>query len=321
MFRKISCGFILLIMLGLLAGCVEIEVTTSGALEYKEYDEQAFDPAASISLINGNGSVAIEPSTDGKIKVQSVKILRGESEQRLREIAGYLTISSERSGNAFHIETHYPVPRPAGVSSMGVDYRVYIPANARVKVKTSNGSIVVNGIKNTVELQSSNGSLTVTNHRGFLDGLTSNGSIEVIGGEGEVDLQTSNGRISIRNYTGAVEANSSNGRIEVDTTKVIQRAELETSNSSIFFKARLDRRGDYDLKSSNGSIEMWLEKSLNYDLYAKTSNGRVQFTFPIQFSGTFEKNLVDGKLFNGIDVGLTARTSNGNIIFNAWEDK
>jgi hypothetical protein len=290
-------------MLGLFAGCVEIDIMSNGALEYKEYNEQVFENMANFYLSNSNGSVVIEPSTDGKIKVQSVKVITGATEERLREIAGYLTIRYERSGSTFNVETHYPMPRPAGVASMRIDYRLYIPVNTKIEVKTTNGSIQVNGMHNSVQLQSSNGSLTISNHRGYLEAQTTNGSIEVVNSEGEVDLQ------------------SSNGRIEVDTNKVVHQADLETSNSSILFKARLDRRGNYELNSSNGSMEIWVEKSLSYDLYAKTSNGRVQFTFPMQFSGIFEKNYIDGKLFNGSDIQLRAKTSNGNIIFMAWEDK
>lgn len=321
MLRKISFLLILVGMLGLMVGCVEINITSTGALEYKEYNEQVFENTANFSLINSNGSVVIEPSTDGKIKVQSMKVITGDKEERLREIAGYLTISADRSGGSLRVESHYPTPRPAGVASMRIDYRLYIPVNTKVNVKTSNGSVQVNGMHNTLDLQSSNGSLTISNHRGYLDAQTSNGSIEISNSEGEADLLSSNGRISLRNYTGVIDAQTSNGRIEVDTNKVVHQATLKTSNSSVLFKAKLDRRGDYEIISSNGSIEAWLEKNLSYDLYAKTSNGRVQFTFPMQFSGTFEKNLIDGKLFNGTDVGFSAKTSNGNIIFMAWEDK
>lgn len=321
MYRKVSFLLILLAMVGLFTGCVQIEITNTGALEYKEYDEKVFDKATQFNLNNANGSVVIEPSTDGKIKVQSMKVLTGSSEDRLREIATYVTIGMGKSGSSFNVETHYPMPRPSGIASMRVDYRIYLPTNTKVKVKTTNGSIQVNGIQTTLELQSSNGFIHVTNHRGFLDGRTTNGWIEVTGSEGEANLESSNGRISVRNYMGAIEAQTNNGRIDIDTTKVIHRASLETSNASILFKARLSRNGNYEFISSNGSIEAWIEKNLSYDLYAKTSNGRVQFTFPVQFSGTFEKNFVDGELFNGDNVSLRAKTSNGNITFMAWEDK
>lgn len=318
MLKRFNFILVSLLLVFALAGCVEVQFNSDGSYEYKEYDEKVFSAVPTISVEGVNGSVEVLPATDGKIKVQSVKKLTGSTEERLREVAEDVKITYSPSSTHLEVKSTLPNPRPAGVNSMGVDFRVYVPTATSVKVKTTNGSINSTGLKKGLDLWSSNGSITVTNHQGNVIARTTNGSITALEVTGALKLHTSNGRVSLTSVAGDLDVETTNGRIEVTSDLVVTGARLHTSNSSINFKARLTKDGRYDISTSNGSIDLWVNKAYGYDLYAKTSNGRVQFTFPADFHGAFEKNYLNGTLAGG-GVKLTATTSNGSISIHQWE--
>ncbi len=90
---------------------------------------------------------------------------------------------------------------------------------------------------------------------------------------------------------------------------------LKTSNGSI--KAHIVNMGnDVDIKSSNGSITLYLPKDLDADIKASTSNGRIKLhDFPITVSD-ISKTKVSGLIGNGGNL-LDLKTSNSNIhIYN-----
>lgn len=316
--RNLSFILVLIGVLALLQGCVVVDFT-DGKYDFKEFAEKSFKRVANVNLDNFQGNIIIEPATDGKIKVQYAKVLTGETEQRLREIAKKITVDFEQSSSSLTIITDRPEPRPQGINSMYLEFRLYIPSGVRVNVKTSNGSIDASGMRDTMYLRSSNGRVTVNDQKGDLTIRTSNGSIESTNVVGEIDVESSNGRIVLNNVTGQIDAETSNGSIEVFTTQLIESADLRTSNASIKFKAKMRDQGRYDMETSNGSIDIWLDKHEGYDLYAKTSTGRIQFNFSTKLVGTYEKNYVKGEIQGG-GANVTLKTSNGGITIHEMEE-
>ncbi len=319
MIRKMSLVLIVLSMLFLFAGCVEISIQPDGSVEYKEYIEETFEPSDSFVLDNFAGTVLIEPSIDGKIKIQAVKVLRGFSEERLREIVDEVTVDMDYSASQLVIRTDQLRPRPSGVSSMKVDFRIYLPVETITDIRSSNANIMISGLRGNLKMRTSNGSLVVKDHTGDVIGTSSNGSIQIDGSQGNFDLNTSNAAIELTNIAGSIKADSSNGRIRVDTTDVVLGAYLDTSNSSIEFRGKMVEGNHYEMDTSNGSIQIWIDESLGYDLNAKTSNGRVEFTFPIEIAGSYNSNHLYGQIGGG-GTTLTLSTSNGNIKLHKMED-
>lgn len=318
MLRKVSFIFIIIGLLALVQGCVVMDYT-AGGYQYKEYTERSFKHVNSVNLDNFQGNVLIEPATDGKIKIQSGKILTGENEDRLRDVAKKVVIDYHDGSNSLVIKTERPEPRPSGVQSMSVDFRMYIPADIQVSVRTANGSIQVTGMRDKVFLHSSNGSITIEDLVGDLQAKTSNGAINLNRVIGNINLESSNGRLQLNDVKGEIEAETSNGGIQIETAQLVDRLDLRTSNSSIKFRGKTQNEGRYEMETSNGAIDIYVNKKLGYDLYAKTSNGRIQFTFPIKFAGTFEKDYINGKIENG-GASLVLKTSNGGITIHEMEE-
>ena len=311
MIRKASLLIVIVSMFALLQACVVVDFS-DGKYSYKEAAEKVLKHVDTISLDNFQGSVIIEPATDGKIKVQYVKVLTGESEARLREVAKKVTVEFHQGSKNIDIITDRPEPRPDGVNNMSVQFRICLPSDVRVNVKTANGSIDVSGMRDTMYLRSSNGGVTVSDVVGDLTVHTSNGSIEANQVSGIIDLESSNGRLTLTDVKGELQCDTSNGAIEITTSQLIDRADLNTSNSSIKFKGKMRSNGRYEMDTSNGSIDCWLDKNQGYNLYAKTSNGRVLFTFSTKLVGTYEKSYLQGSVLGG-GANVSMRTSNSSI--------
>ncbi len=137
----------------------------------------------------------------------------------------------------------------------------------------------------------------------------SNGNIKLEGVTGNPVLSTSNGTISVSNVNGIVSARSSNGDIIV--TGVRGLGGLRTSNGSI--EAELPvLHEDLELRTSNGSITLSLDSTLEADLEANTSNGTVNVSNLNVDIVKLEQTSFTG-LMNGGGHKINISTSNGSI--------
>ncbi len=268
-------------------------------------------------LNNNQGRVSIEPALYGKIKVQTAKFLRGDSEEELKELAKEVTIDFEENNSELIIITDCPKPRPSKIKSMWVDFKIFLPREMKVVVKTSNGGIEITGMRKKLTLTTSNGRVNVSDHIGELYVRSSNGSISIEKVEGNLNLRTSNGRIAIEDTKGEIVATTSNASINVDRDSLFNKADLHTSNGGIEYRGKMEQDGHYEMITSNNSIKVWIDQNLGYDLYATTSNGNVKISFPMVFDGSNESKFMKGTLFGG-GTDLTLRTSNSNIYLNEW---
>lgn len=317
--NKLLLGVIFLSVMFLVGGCSEVLIQADGSVEYREYFEEVFEPSNSFVLNNFMGTVIVEPSTDGKIKVQYCKSLTGSSEERLQEISEDLTVDVTHSESELRIKTDRPYPRPSGVKSMKIEFHVFLPEAILVNIRTSNSSIKLNDLQQDVKISSSNGLLTIENHQGNISAKTSNGRIHLEACYGYLDLRTSNGDIVCNDVKGALKADTSNGGIIVNTTDILQGVNLGSSNGSIKFKGQMVQGNKYYFHTSNANILVWLDSQLGYDLDARTSNGRVNFDFPFQYAGSYNRNNLQGQIGHG-GTQLTMKTSNGNILIHGVED-
>lgn len=335
--RNIGLLVVLFSMSVLATGCVEVNMITGG-IEYKEYDEMIFAAKDRFYLDNFNGRVIVLPSSDGQVKVQYSKVLRGNTEEYLAELAKKITIESQEDSGYVKLNTSQPYPRPSRskVYSMWIEFQIFVPADTQVQIITRNSSIEVQGMRESLSVETTNGEIRIEDLMGDLEADTTNGKINVRDIEGNVDLGTTNGQIYVREIEGNVDldtsngqiimeavkgqvrADSTNGRICVDKNSVIYGAELDTSNSKIQFEGQMIQGYDYNMDTSNGRVEVWIDTTLGYNLAAKTSNGQIRFTFPYAFQGSKQKTSMHGQLFGG-GIELELKNSNGDIVFYEWE--
>lgn len=106
-----------------------------------------------------------------------------------------------------------------------------------------------------------------------VEARTVNGPISVDGTRSRLDLETVNGPISISKSGGDVRGRTTNGPLEVALSG-----------------ARWSGRG-LDLESTNGPIAVAVPQNYSADLEFGTSNGPMEFDFPITVQGRVSKTI------------------------------
>jgi hypothetical protein len=118
-----------------------------------------------------------------------------------------------------------------GSRDWSVSYRLMVPRDANVDLKTVNGGIAVTGVGGQVEFSSVNGGVVVSDVGNDVVGGTTNGGVKISlvpsGWNGhEIDVHTTNGGIKIalpREFSARVDVATTNGGIDVDHPVTIER--------------------------------------------------------------------------------------------------
>jgi DUF4097 and DUF4098 domain-containing protein YvlB len=184
----------------------------------------AFDPGGSFRIENQNGSIEIATWSETNVKIVAQK--SASSEEALKD----LEIVVEGSGGDVSVRTLYH--RRNGFWGRGgeVSYRVLLPAEAQVTVKTVNGGVTVGGIHGRVEAESVNGAIQVENIEGEIEAETTNGSIRASyesAADGTHRFETTNGSVRISlpvNAVGELDAETVNGSIETELPITLVRS-------------------------------------------------------------------------------------------------
>jgi DUF4097 and DUF4098 domain-containing protein YvlB len=150
--------------------------------------------------------------------------------------------------------------------------------------------------------------------RTVLSLTTQNGTIATEGTQGEVTARSSNGNVDVHGATGRLDLTTTNGTIEIDASAATVVA--QTSNGNVGFSGTL-AKGSHSLETSNGSVELKLPPSTQFQFEAETSNGVVSNRFPgLQSrSGKDGSKRLAGLVGSGstADVSVKLETSNGSI--------
>ena len=144
----------------------------------------------------------------------------------------------------------------------------------------------------------------------ILDITTSNGKITSTGVRGDLKLTTSNGELVVKGGQGAQSLTTSNGSIQVEAQSA--QVNAQTSNGSITFTGSL-AEGKQAFETSNGSVEISLPGDSQFNIDARTSNGKISTEFPVTFSGSSQDNELNGTVGQNPAMSISVSTSNGSI--------
>ncbi|NLX48824.1 MAG: DUF4097 domain-containing protein [Methanospirillum sp.] len=266
------------------AGC--IGPGSDGQDEVRETVNQTVSAAgvSALDLQATNGACEVHGWTEPRIAVQATKRSRhGESELQ--------KVSLEvKEGSTLTVRA----TRTSPFARASVDMVVMVPESiGHIRVRTSNGDVLVDKVSATVVAESSNGAIRVFDAGGGLDLWSSNGGITVRGAGGIVNARTSNGAIEVGEAAALGDLETSNGRISAEVRAVFDEVALRTSN---------------------GNIELALDPGLDAVIDAETSSGRIDLANGAFRVDEVSRNRVHGTAGSGGHT-VTARTSNGDIRF------
>ena len=126
-----------------------------------------------------------------------------------------------------------------------------------------------------------------------LDLETVNGKIWVEGVIGDLKMASTNGGIDIGHSGGRVDASTTNGGISVELSEVSEGEEML-------------------LKTTNGSVSLYIPASARASLTARTTNGSILSDLPIESRGRVQRTRLEGDL-NGGGARIEIKTTNGAI--------
>jgi hypothetical protein len=192
---------------------------------------------------------------------------------------------------------------------------VWVPAGSRVRVKSTRGEIVVDGVTGTLDLGSTSGNITVTGVPRELTVETMDGDIQLDGAIVWLRARSAGGDITVRGGAEDLVSASVSGAVTV-TGGPVRAARLETMTGAIVFEASIARGAVLDLGTHSGAVRVLLPKGSTPTVEATT------VAAPIDNNLTPQRAQIrgDGRelaLSLGGDARLTVRSFKGAITL-AW---
>jgi hypothetical protein len=297
-----------------------------------------------------NGAVTLVADGGRDVRITGTRSASAPTRAEAQAILDRTEIRAGSMGDdpsAFFVELH--APPDIKHKPIGASLDVHVPAPCPVEIITSNGRIVVRGMKDEAILRTSNGRIDVVEFAGRVDVVTSNGRVSIERVKGDVEIQTSNGGIEVHDVTGGVEAATSNAgvratqvrgdlRVPTSNGRIIVRhiegkCELTTSNGSIEAKGVC---GNVKAITSNGGIRIEATPPPEGRVTAVTSNAGICLELPVALRGRLElrtthghirtvfgdarltqtrqsEGLLEGAMNGGGDGSISAHTSNASI--------
>ncbi|MEZ6137968.1 MAG: DUF4097 family beta strand repeat-containing protein [Pirellulaceae bacterium] len=241
MIRQVT---ILLALIVPCAGCAvprfEHERSEKLVIETQTLDDAApSQPITLVDLSTFNGGITVKSHDLPTVAMEVTYKARGASEAEAAQNAEELSCEYGVDGGKLTIQA----VKPAEQWFASAAFELSVPRESALKLKTSNGTVNVNGVSNNVTVNTSNGAVHLHSVYGDIQAHTSNGTIEVKDAIGTVSLKTSNGRIR---FDGTLAGNENT------------------------------------LQTSNGSIDVQLDAAQLVEVEANTSNGRIKNSIATQ---------------------------------------
>lgn len=215
-----------------------------------------------------------------------------------------------------------------GGTSRRYTFKVTLPAEFDVDLKTSGGGIDVATLTGDVRTNTSGGGLKFTGITGNIRGNTSGGGIQLeqchgqvdvdtsgggiksMNGEGAFDLNTSGGGITVRGHRGNMKAHTSGGGITCEN--IAGDVDAHTSGGSVHAELRQQPIGECRLSTSGGGVTVELPANARVELDAETSGGSVSSELPVTVTGEHKSRHLRGPI-NGGGPLVHLRSSGGSI--------
>lgn len=209
------------------------------------------------------------------------------------------------------------------------DYRVTMPANVEVRVKTGKGNIEGSALAGPLELRSGSGNVRLSEIDGKLTINVGSGSVTVAESSlSEVQIKSGSGDIQIDGVQGPLSASTGSGSISVANVRdtlltlttgsgdiKVSDAEdatlaLKTGSGSINFAGSLGDSGAHSAMTASGNLSLTLPDDASFQLEAQTSFGGIDLPRDWNVSGQDKSR--SGKVGRGGPT-LQLNTSSGDI--------
>ncbi|CAG7646041.1 DUF4097 domain-containing protein [Paenibacillus allorhizosphaerae] len=283
----------------------------------KGVTEIPISPAiGNVKINDRDGSVVVKPGNVDKVQVALIMYVKVKDEKEARSIADESKIEYQSSGDTLEIQAagkqydgsiiggKYPrmdlvvtVPAQQKINlemqtKNGKIEAAQLPIKQRLKAETTNGAISISDLAGELRFETTNGSITSSRTEGPITLKTTNGRVSVTDHRGDAMLESTNGELNVQGIAGNVNAHTTNGSVKVDGKVVKLKA--ETTNGTV--EASSDTiSGDWDVRTSNGKIELRLPTQGDYRVAGKGRENGIQSSLPL----TVNKKTIEGTIGSG----------------------
>jgi len=307
---------ILGLTLFLLAACLICAGLADARIKDEVKKSFTVSPGGELIVDTDLGSVEVETGSDNTVDVEVILEADTRDEDKAQEMFDRFEVGFEEDGDNIYVTGDYEKPDKSwrfwdrDNNRLRVKFLITVPLEFDISIETSAGSISVADLKGDVRARTSGGSMAFDNIEGTVKAKTSGGSISLSSCMGSADVHTSGGSISIGSVDGDVVAHTSGGSISVD--EVMGTIDASTSGGSVEARITKQPKDDCRLVTSGGTVTVYLDSDMDFDLDASTSAGRITTDFPVAVSGRISKSSLKAAINDG-GPELYLRTSGGNI--------
>lgn len=305
---KIFLSFLSLawIMSGACAASME-----NGGAPYLTKDFTVNGPG-NLQVQTSGGSISVTAHAGNKVKVEMYVRKEGEwmnaGDEEATELLENYTIDISQSGSTVKAiaERESSLGGWFNGNNTSISFTVYVPEEMSTSLKTSGGSIALDGVRGQQEVNTSGGSLELKNIEGKMNAHTSGGSIHIESYAGNLNAHTSGGSIHLQDSKGDLKVHTSGGGIRINNVE----GSIDASTSGGGIDARLLALTKYmKLHTSGGSINAVIPGGLGLDLDLKGNHVNTKLH---NFSGEAEKDRIRGSM-NGGGIPVVISTSGGSV--------
>ncbi len=229
-----------------------------------------------------DGRIAVEPSDAiGVVEVVFRKRARASDRDGARSLLDTIRVEAVEDGNTLRV-------RARAANDSMVSFGRHTRTDVALRVPDGMA----------LDLQTRDGRIDLERVAGDIRAETADGRIRLEGVEGTLILRTGDGSVVGTELTGAIDALSNDGRIQLEGS--FDAVCAVTADGSIRITSRGPRAltSDWNIRTSDGSIELTLPTSVSARIEATSADGRIVNDLS-SFDGTNRKGRVKGTLGKG----------------------
>jgi len=155
---------------------------------------------------------------------------------------------------------------------------VHVPRGSSVEVRTINATVTLRDITGAVQVETVNGEVRLEVASRMIEVETMTGSIDIAAQGAAMDVESISGSITVRGARGSVSVESVSGSIHVQGAD-LEDTEIETTSGDVTFEGNLAPRGDLDVETHNGNVELILPQDVKASFECSTFEGTITNEF------------------------------------------
>ncbi len=271
--------------------------------------------AGTLYLTNISGQIEVLTWKDAQVKIEALKTSKADSVDKAKENAAKVTIEVTGETDRVSVETKYP-KRIGGFwggdsINVSVDYKVWVPEQAAVEVKSVSGDVKIAPIGGKAKIDSVSGNVGIRGAAGAEVKLVS-GDLEMENVAGDAFIKAVSGDIDITRIKGSIEADAVSGDIVLKDVADAQTVDIKTVSGNVTYSGDLKAGGRYELKTHSGDVRMTIPAGSGFDLEANTFSGDIETDFEITVSGKISPREIRGTVGKG-GATLVLKSFSGNV--------